>query len=211
MENPMPDPPDIEPHSAPPAAVPVSPAAVERVVNVLTQRFAQDELTQEDLETRLERVYAATTMAELGAVITDLGAVSSPSPSPASQLGVQAARAERVTAMFSGQERRITGVAPAALDLRARLGYVEVDLTRAIFGPGVTVIDVRAFMGYVQLRLPPNVRVESGGRAIFGFFSVKGSGAPEEEHSTPVVRVTGRAIFGFAECVVASGNTPLLP
>jgi hypothetical protein len=211
MENPMPDPPDIEPHSAPPAAVPVSPAAVERVVNVLTQRFAQDELTQEDLETRLERVYAATTMAELGAVITDLGAVSSPSPSPASQLGVHAAQAERVTAMFSGQERRITGVAPAALDLRARLGYVEVDLTRAIFGPGVTVIDVRAFMGYVQLRLPPNVRVESGGRAIFGFFSVKGSGAPEEEHSTPVVRVTGRAIFGFAECVVASGDTPLLP
>ena len=208
MENAVPEPSDIERHSAPPAAVPVSPAAVERVVNVLTQRFAQDELTQDDLETRLERVYAATTMAELGAVISDLGAVSS--PSSASQPSVPASRAERVTAMFSGQERKLTGVVPAALELRARLGYVEVDLTRAIFAPGVTVVDVRAFMGYVQLRLPPNVHVESRGRAIFGFFSLKGSGAPEEEDSTPVVRVTGRAIFGFAQCLVASDETALV-
>jgi hypothetical protein len=204
----MPDVPDAERRAALPAA-PIPPAAVERVVNVLAQRFAQDELTQEDLETRLERVYAATTMKELGAVIADLAPVAPPAAAPG--VSMRAAGAERVTALFSGQERKMTGVVPAALDLRARLGYVEVDLTRATFGPGVTTIDVRAFMGYVQLRLPPTVRVESGGRAIFGFFSLKGSGASENDDATPVVRITGRALFGFAECVVRSAEAPSLP
>jgi len=205
----MSDPSDIERPAAPPAAVPIPPAAVDRVVNVLAQRFAQDELTQEDLEARLERVYAATTMAQLGAVIADLEIVET--PAPAAPPAVQASRTERVTALFSGQERRITGVVPAALDLRARLGYVEVDLTRAVFEPGITVVDVRAFMGHVQLRLPPHVRVESSGRAIFGFFSLKGSGAAADDPSAPVVRITGRALFGFAECLVTSGEPPLLP
>ena len=54
------------------------------------------------------------------------------------------------------------------------LGYVELDLTRATFAPGLTTIDVRAFMGYVQIRFPPGVRVESEGHAVFGFFALKG-------------------------------------
>jgi hypothetical protein len=35
--------------------------------------------------------------------------------------------------------------------LRARLGYVELDLTQATFEPGVTTIDVSALMGYGQI------------------------------------------------------------
>ena len=87
------------------------------------------------------------------------------------------------------------------LPLRARLGYVELDLTGARFEAGLTTIDVRTFMGYVQLLLPAGVRVESSGRAILGFFALKGTGAGDG----PVVRITGRAALGFAEAIVASG------
>jgi predicted membrane protein len=73
---------------------------------------------------------------------------------------------------------------------------VELDLTEATFEPGVTTIDVRAFMGYVQIRFPAGVRVESAGRALFGYFAIKG-GAPGNAPS--VVRITGRAALGFAE------------
>jgi hypothetical protein len=73
----------------------------------------------------------------------------------------------------------------------------------------VTEIDVRAFMGYVQIRLPPGVRVESRGHAIVGFFSLKGRPERSEVATGPVVRVTGRAMFGFAECFVGKRRKAL--
>jgi predicted membrane protein len=93
----------------------------------------------------------------------------------------------------------MAGVVPPDLRLRARLGYVELDLTDATFAPGVTTIDVRAFLGYVQIRFPPGVHVESHGRALFGFFSLKGAPASAPDDTTRVVRIVGRATFGFAE------------
>ena len=101
-------------------------------------------------------------------------------------------------ATFSGQERKLAGVVPRNLKLRVRLGYVELDLTQATFGPGVTTIDVGAFMGYVQIRFPAGVRVETSGRALFGYFAIKGavSDAPA------IVKITGRARFGFVEAML---------
>jgi DUF1707 SHOCT-like domain len=179
---------------------PVPPAERERVVDVLTQHYANDRVTETDLEDRLDRVYRAQTAAELAAVIADLPAFGAAPAPPA-----VAAPVQRVGALLSGQERRVTGLVPAELALRARLGYVELDLTRATFTPGVTHIDVRAFMGYVQIRFPAGIRVESDGHAFAGFFSLKGADREAPGGAASVVRVTGRATFGFAECVVSSG------
>ena len=173
------------------------PDARERVVAELTRLFAEDRISSDDLESRLERVYHATSGAELEAILADL-----PQPGAEAAALVPADAAEtRVAALLSAVERQWTGVVPRRLEVRGRLGYVELDLTSATFEPGVTVIDVRAFMGYVQLRLPAGVRVESHGRAIAGFFSLKGAGRTDAADA-PVVRVTGRAAFGFAECFV---------
>lgn len=49
-----------------------SPDERERVVEMLCAQFAADALTAEDLEHRLERVYAATDRAELLALVADL-------------------------------------------------------------------------------------------------------------------------------------------
>jgi hypothetical protein len=188
-----------EPGNRPPPSPP-EPDARERVVAVLTRHFADDRISAEELEARLERVYHATTGAELEAVVADLPAAL-PAVATRAHL-VEAPPAPRISALFSGQEERLTGVVPRELQLRARLGYVELDLTRATFEPDLTVIDVRAFMGYVQIRLPAGVRAESRGRALFGFFSLKGPARPGAEDSPSVVRITGRATFGFAECFV---------
>ncbi len=188
-------------------APPLQPEARERVVDTLTRLFAEDRITSEDLEARLERVYRATSARQLEAVVADLpaalpavGASAVPAPTGASQ---------RIGALFSGQEQRVTGVVPRELEVRSRFGYVELDLTRATFEPGVTEIDVRAFMGYVQIRLPAGVRVDCRGHAVFGFFSLKGARRAGGEDAPAVVRITGRASFGFAECFVA--GTSALP
>jgi hypothetical protein len=173
----------------------LAPGAQERVVAILTRHFANDWLNEAELEARLQRVYAATTSSELDAVISDLPAAPAAQASP-----VPAARAT-ITALFSGEERRIVSLVPRELRVRARLGYVELDLTGAEFEPGLTTIEVRAVMGYVQIRFPPGVRVENEGHALFGFFALKGGGSPEgATGGERVVRVTGRALFGFAEC-----------
>jgi len=177
----------------------VDPAAVDRVVAVLTQHYAEDRISSEDLEARLERAYHAVTLAQLDAVVADLPANLAPAAVPGTA-------PQRVVALLSAQEQRVTGVVPRQLQLRGQMGYVEMDLSRATFEPGVTEIDVRALMGYVQVRLPAGVRVECLGRAIMGFFSVKGAGAPAGADAPCVVRVTGRAMMGFAEITVARGG-----
>jgi hypothetical protein len=175
----------------------VPPAQRDRVVEALTRHFASDEITEADLELRLDRVYRAMTVAELDAVLADLPALA---PTGATPARATDAVAQRIAALLSGQERTVTGLVPRDLQLRARLGYVELDLTRATFAPGVTTIDVRAFMGYVQIRFPAGVRVESDGHAFAGFFSIKGTDQEDGGRPASVVRVTGRATFGFAEC-----------
>lgn len=187
-------------------APPPEPAARERVVEVLTRLYADDRITSEDLEARLERVYHAASLPQLEAIVADLPAAL-PGAAP-STLPAEAGTAQRISATFSGQEQRVTGVVPRRLEARSRFGYVARDLTRARFEPGATEIDVRAFMGYVQIHLPAGVRVECRGRALFGFFSLKGGTGAEDAAS--VVRITGRASFGFAECF-ASGEGAALP
>jgi hypothetical protein len=159
-------------------------AARERVIELLTRSFANDELTEAQLETRLQSVYAARTPGELDAIVSDL-------PSLADVPRVDT----RIKATLSGQERRLAGVVPRFLELKSRMGYVELDLRDATFVPGITTIDVRSFMGYVEIRLPVGVRVENHGHALFGYFAVKGI----DEDSESIVRITGRAIFGYAE------------
>ncbi len=182
----------------------IAPAARERVAQALSRHFAEDHIDTRELEARLARVYAATTAAELDAIVADLPTTTA----EAAALAPAKAPAERISALFSGQEQRITGVVPRRLEVRGRLGYVELDLTKASFAPGLTEIDVRAFMGYVEIRLPAGVRIENHGGALFGFFSLKGRGASDE--APALLRITGRATFGYAELFVRR-DQPVLP
>jgi hypothetical protein len=192
-------------------APPIGPDARDRAVEALTEAFASDRITEADLEARLERLYRATTGRELEAALADL-----PAGAPAVAAGGVAAAppgrapVRRVAALLSGQEQRITGVVPRELEVRSRLGYVALDLSRATFEPGLTTIDVRAFMGYAQVRLPPGVRVESQGHAVAGYFSLRGHSREGGEDASSAVRLTGRATFGYVECSIATGGAPKL-
>ncbi len=205
----MPDTPDTPGPAAPaplPGGVPAS--ARDRAVELLTRGFADDRLSEAELEAMLDRVYAARTMAELEqvtSVVAPEGAAAAEGAAGASvavrpdTFGAVVGR-RRISATFSAQSLRLTGAVPQDLQVRARLGNVELDLTGATFQPGVTEIHVRALMGYVEIRLPSHVRVESDGHALFGYFALSGAGATR---SDAVVRIRGRATFGYAECFVA--------
>ena len=159
------------------------PASRERIIELLKRHYADDQLTEAELESRLKEAYAARTVEDLDNIVVDLPALGV----PRGDTGIKA--------MLSGQERKLSGLIPHELTLSARMGYVELDLRDATFAPGITTIDVHSFMGYVEIHLPHGVRVESHGRAVFGYFAVKGL----DEDSESVVRITGRVVFGYAE------------
>ena len=167
----------------------------ERVIDTLTRQFAADVLTEAQLDARLEAVHAATTRRELEAIVADL-----PELAPGGETA-------DVHATLAGQERKLTGVVPRHLRVRARFGYVELDLTEARLEPGVTTIDVRSFAGYVEIRVPAGVRVETSGRAFLGYFALKGATG-----DAPVVlRVTGRASVGYVEVLLPEAPRSVKP
>lgn len=205
----MPDTPD-HPGPVSPLQPPegVLASARTRAVELLTRGFADDRLSESELESMLDRAYAARTMEELNVVVSALAPEepSAPGSSSGTAMAVRGgaagalAQRRRISAFLSGQSLRLTGALPTELQVRSRLGHVELDLTGATFQPGVTEIDVRAVMGYVEIDLPPTVRVESEARAILGYFAMRGEG---EGGSDSIVRITGRAVMGYAECFVA--------
>jgi hypothetical protein len=189
--------PPVDPH-APTLAPPVSPAARERVVSLLTERYAQDHLTLDEFERRATAAYAARSPDELALLTADLphGEVSATRPSlPAGNVGV-----------VLGSVVREMHAVPRVLDVRTVLGNVELDLTHASFAAGVTEISLHAFMGNIEIQLPPHVGVEDHVSTVLGSFEYRrhprASSWAETSKVASVVRFTGRVTMSSAEVVI---------
>jgi hypothetical protein len=117
-----------------PLPEPLPSAARERVVEALTRHFANDSLTEAELEARLQSVYAATTTRELDAITADLPVL------PASEtLPIHAGQTTDITALFGFFSLKGTGRSEAAdtgdagsvvgITGRAALGFAEATIT----------------------------------------------------------------------------------
>src|SRR6478735_4769355 len=166
----------------------------ERVATVLNQALAEGRLSLDELQERLDAVYAAKTLAELEPVTRDLPGHTSLVPSTSAG-AVQPAAASapanfppagsRVSsgwtsttavAVMSGASRSGDWVVPPRFNAFALMGGIELDLTQARYGAAEVVINAMAIMGGIE----SNVN------------SIPIPGAP-------VVRVTGTAIMGGVE------------
>ena len=173
----------------------------ERVVDALSEHFARDHLSLDDLETRMTRVYAASTPQQVDAILEGLPALTVPAPAPASlDVDTRAPKMrERLIAIMSGVVRRGLWVIPRRLRAVAIMGGIELDLRQAELPPGVTEIHAFVFMGGLEVKVPPGVRLETDGFAFMGGFEdhVEDSGSLKRD--APVVRITGVAIMGGVE------------
>jgi len=170
----------------------------ERVVEALSEHFAHDHLSLDDLETRMARVYSASTPAEVESLLDGLPALATGAPVPAvAEPNAPAPKLrERVVAIMSGIVRRGLWRIPRRLRVVAIMGGVQLDLREAELPPGVTEIRAFIFMGGLDVRVPPGVRLETDGVAIMGGFEEKLLDAGATGRDAPVVRVTGIAIMG---------------
>jgi hypothetical protein len=182
-------------------------AARERAVERLSIHYARDQLTLEELESRLERAYAARTSEALDAVLTGLPALS-PQPAPNAQVAKNVPKHRNYIAVMSGVVRRGAWLVPKEINAFAFMGGIELDLREATLDPAVTEIHVVAVMGGVVVTVPPNVRLECDGFAFLGGFEDQLKQPASGDPSAPVVRLTGFAFMGGVEARVLAPGAP---
>lgn len=173
--------------------------ARERTIRTLGEHFARDVLDERELEARLDRALAATSLVQLREVLADLPALdSAPLSSVPTAPADQVADRQTILAVMGGGCRRGSWTPPRTLQVLAVMGGAELDFREARFGTGVVEVNVLAVMGGVEVIVPPGVRVEVTGMAFMGGFDQRASGSSADP-SAPLVRVGGFALMGGVE------------
>ncbi len=170
----------------------------ESTIELLSDSFAADLLTLDQVDDRIARAHAATTVAELDALTTDLTPAKSTALVPlAKEVGLAAPK-KRLRSLFSSVERHGAWVVPAELSVAATFGSVVLDFRVARLTAATTVVDVRVIFGSLEIIVPPDLSVECEGEGIFGSFATHGDGqipAP----GRPRLVIRGRALFGSVD------------
>jgi Domain of unknown function (DUF1707)/Cell wall-active antibiotics response 4TMS YvqF len=184
--------------------------ARERTIERLSTHFANDRLTIDELDVRLERAYAATSLAELEALTADLpGAPLPPVDESAPTASTEIERYEgpaTIRAIMSETRRGGLWVVPPQLDLKAVMANITLDLRSAMLSPGITDVDVTAIMASVNILLPPGVRVIENLRAFMASVT-DDSYSDVANPSAPVIRLTGRAFMSEVKVRTKSHRT----
>ena len=181
----------------------------EKAIAVLSRHFADDTLSLEELERRIERVYQAQTGVAVRDVTRDL-------PETA---GVPVSHAGGVPEVYNREDDRIVSVMaqtvrrgpwhPARrLRVWSVMSETELDLTHAQLAPGVTEIHLTAVMTQVKIILPPGVRAVVQPGAFMAEVSEEIFDQPALGTGAPVVRITGPVVM--AELKVSVRTRELL-
>lgn len=185
---------------APSALADVAEGQREYVVQRLSEAFAADRISVDELDARLGQVYRATSLQQLGQLLEDPSnpGWSLEKPLPTARVAREYAVPDRGFGMafMGGYERGKGWVLPRHFKAYAVMGGVELDLRDARFSPGVSEIEVFAFWGGIDIVVPEGVRVESDGMAVMGGISVDSGEASLDDPDAPVLRISGLALMG---------------
>jgi hypothetical protein len=195
--------------------------AREQKISELSSHFANDDLTLEDLERRIERVYKAATVAELDTITADLGsapgtaAARAPGTHPASNAAqfpsTQSANHGRILSIMGETRRMGRWQVPQQLDVVSVMSDTKIDLTQAVMPSGIVEIDMRVVWAACKVVVPPGMRVINEVHAIMASVRSKADdveaarGAP----FPPTIRLTGIALMAEVKVVVRRREDPI--
>src|SRR5690348_306217 len=205
------------------AQLPALSRAREQKISELSQHFANDDLSLDDLERRIERVYHAATIAELDAITADLRAAppalssvqplaSAPASAPVYDRSNLPVRDGRLVAIMSESRRTGRWQVPQRLDVVSLMSDTKIDLTNAVMPPGGAEFHVRSVWAACKIIVPPEMRVVNEMHAIMASVTSK---APEMDpvgsiRAGPVLRLTGTALMAEVKVVVRRREDPLI-
>jgi len=186
------------------AVVPVG-VVRERVIQTLSDAFANDLITVDELEDRLAQAYKATTAAEAEALVVGLqsqASLSGEAPLVRARPAELVPPSEKLRSIFSSNERRGMWAVPRKLDVFALFSSTVIDLTSASLPAEMVDITVRARFASVTIIVPPGLRVVNRVGAFMA--SVESEAALDLApmvQGAPVIRVNGSAFAASVEII----------
>lgn len=190
----------------------------EGVAQRLHDALSEGRITMQELEQRLDTVYAAKTLGELDPVIADLpngpdtiGATGQQHPAagqPDPRIGGTPGSPFSV-AVMSGASRKGGWVLPPQHTSVAMMGGVEIDLREARFARKRSTITAVALMGGIDITVPDDVVLEVSGIGFMGGFESHDRGpVGTPPANAPIVKVTGFAMMGGVNVVRKARTSP---
>jgi Cell wall-active antibiotics response LiaF, C-terminal/DUF1707 SHOCT-like domain len=190
--------------------------AREQKISELSQHFANDDLSLDDLERRIERVYKAANLSELDAITSDLRAplLASANVIVPSSAGITNApaysdagipmRGARIVAVMSESKRTGRWLVPPRVDVVSLMADTKIDLTSAVLPPGGAEFHVRSIWAACKIIVPPEMRVINEMHAIMASVTSKADEMDAEGtvHRGPTLRLTGTAFMAEVKVVV---------
>lgn len=182
-------------------------------IDALCDHFADDRLTVEEFERRLDAAHQARSSSELNALLADLptapNSLAHRAASPETRQGGQELAdpdrvkdRELVVAIMGGNGRKGRWSPARHSVVMAVMGGAELDFRDAVMPPGVTEVQIYAFWGGVDILVPPDMHVESTGFAVMGGFDHAAEDAVEPRPGAPSLRITGIAVMGGVDISV---------
>ena len=185
-----------------------------RAVDVLSAHFAHDGMTVEELDRRLDRVYAARSVPELETLVQDIPQGSRALARHSAAVATwddhdeefhpeAAAESERILAIMSETRRNGLWVVPRRLEVASIMSETVLDMRQASLHAGVTDIDITGIMTKVTIIVPPGVRVSNRVFAFMGAARDRTVRDPDAGAGAPLIRVNGWAVM--AEVLIRRG------
>lgn len=184
----------------------------QATIDLLCEHFAEDRLTVEEFERRVDDVHQAASQADLDALLSDLPAPRTaatrasgvPATAGAHDLADPSRVKDRgvVVAILGGTGRKGRW-SPARQNLVVSImGGAELDFREAVMPPGVTELQIYTMWGGVDVIVPPGMHVESHGLAIMGGFEHAADEAVAPDPRRPTLRITGIALMAGVDISV---------
>ena len=164
-----------------------SDAEREQAFERLSEHAAAGRLTLQELEDRVERVYAAKTRSELEVLTGDLPEIASRAPARAAT--------RWVVAVMGGSDRKGRWRVSERVNAVAVMGGGSLDVRGVqLAGNELTIVAV-AVMGGIDVYVPDTVEVQVDDVAVMGGNDQRGSKRPARP-GAPVVRVKAYSVMG---------------
>jgi hypothetical protein len=182
--------------------------AREIKIEELSRLFASDDLSIEDLERRIERVYQAANIAELDAITADLRLpavipgntpIRESDPVPGMVAAPIEAPRSRMLSIMASTKRVGRWMVPRDLRAFTMMSDTTLDLTNAAMPVGGIVnVELTAIMTSFKVIVPPGMRVVNDLHSLMSdVTSAADELLPGELTSprVPVIRLTGTAFM----------------
>jgi hypothetical protein len=201
------------------APVPSLARAREQKITELSQHFANDDLSLDELERRIELVYKAGSIAELDSITADLhpapvsaGMMPAPAAPRQQVMTGMEARHGRLLAIMGESRRTGRWLVPSELRVVSLMSDTRLDLTQAVMASGVAEIHVTAMWSSCRLIVPPGMRVINEMHAVMASAT---SSADEMDPpgvsraNAPTIRLTGTAFMAEVKVTVRRREDPV--